>query len=234
MNSRVTFGSSAMATGSTSSGEHCYCTIGGSGSTFLRQALSGLGLEVHNKPDTVFRRSWVRAGPAAQRAEFAQRSAGYRYGNFLDLSEVTRYLDAVCRAPRVTAVLNTWAEQHVLRLCGMRPVTFLMREPAAAYRSYCEPRRHGDVADLYGGPNSLFALQFATRWLNTVEEYLHLRKEGWPVQLWAYERTPHDPAIAGWAPSPARLRPLLDDETIHLVRSVTAGCRLESGVPEWV
>jgi hypothetical protein len=234
MSSRVTFGSSATATRSTSDDEHLYCTIGGSGSTYLRHALSRQGLEVHNKPDTVFRRIWVRAGPEAQRAEFAQRAAGYRYGNFVDLSEVARYLDAVGRAPRVTTVLNTWAEQHVLRLCGMRPVTFLMREPAAAYRSYCEPRRHGDVADLYGGPNSLFALQFATRWCHTVEEYLHLRKQGWPVRLWAYEHAPPDPAIAGWEPSPARLSSLLDDDAIRLVRSVTEGCRLESGVPEWV
>lgn len=217
-----------------------FCGMGGSGSTYLRHALARAGMVVHNKPDIVYHRYWVKQGQEARSREFARRAGGFRLSNTPGLSDVRNYLDRLSQMPGTTAVLATWAEQHLLRQCGRRPIVFLLREPAAAYRSMCETSRHGDVAAEYGGPNSWFALFYAERWRKTAEEYLALRAAGWDVSLWSYENLAECAGRCGraeladeWRPSPARLKPMLTDETIDLIRSCTRQVRHALGVPQW-
>lgn len=217
-----------------------YSTLGGSGSTYLRNAIVAREIVVHDKPDTVYRRSWVQAGAAAQTSEFSRRAHGYQFREFVNICEIRRYLDYVSRSG-ATVVLNTWAEQHLLRVSGERRIVFLLREPAAAYRSMCEPIRHGDVANLYGGSNSLFAVFFANRWRNIAEEFLFLRDAGWPVELWVYENMPQvnsgldlGTTFNSFRPADARLYPSLTQATVSLIRSLTDEVRVRLGVEVWM
>ncbi|MFJ2514916.1 hypothetical protein ACIPEL_16515 [Streptomyces griseoviridis] len=216
-----------------------FCSMGGSGSTYLRHALGRAGLAVHNKPDIVHHRHWVKQGRAAQHAEFMRRADGCTLDT-TGIAGIQRYLDRLASAPATTAVLSTWAEQHLLRHTGRRRVVFLLREPAAAYRSMCEPGRHGDIADEYGGPDSWFAVFYAERWRKIAEEYLTMRAAGWDVFLWSYEHLPeharrdgYGEIVTEWRRSAPRLRPALRDETIDLIRQCTGEVRKALDISDW-
>ncbi|MFS8197285.1 hypothetical protein ACLVWQ_01230 [Streptomyces sp. CWNU-52B] len=219
-----------------------FCGMGGSGSTYLRHALARTGLTVHNKPDIVHHRHWVKQGPAAQSEEFARRAAGFTLDTTVvaGLAGIQHYLDRLAATPATTAVLSTWAEQQLLRHTTRRRVVFLLREPAAAYRSMCDPVRHGDIAEQYGGADSWYAVFYAERWRKIAEEYLALRAAGWDVSLWSYENLPDHARRDGfgeivtqWRRSGPRLKPALRDETIDLIRTCTGEVRKALDLPEW-
>lgn len=208
--------------------EPIFAGMGGSGSTYLRAALATSGYEVHNKPDTVYRRLWLRESETVRQREFYRRSNGYELKRLCVIDDIRGYLDYVQHTPGVTAVLNTWAEQRILRLCGKRLIVFVLRDPVSAYRSMCEPHRHGDTAAGYGGPDSWFAVLFAQRWCDTVYEYLHTRSQGWPVRLWWYESLgpcAEEDGFGGlfpdWEPSQRTVGSLLSNATENLIRDCT-------------
>lgn len=214
--------------------------MGGSGTTQLRRALARTGLAVHDKPDIVYHRYWVKQGKAARLAEFARRTEGFLVDPALGLAAVRDYLRRVAGAPATTAVLSTWAEQHLLRHCDTGPVVFVLREPTAAYRSMCEPHRHGDIASGYGGANSWYAFFYAERWRKTAEEYLALEDAGRDVALWPYEelgeharRAGHGGIATDWDPKPPRTSPALSAETADLIKAITAQVRRTLGVRSW-
>ncbi|MER6357139.1 hypothetical protein ABT186_36330 [Streptomyces sp. NPDC001634] len=217
-----------------------FCGMGGSGSTYLRHALARAGLTVHNKPDIVHHRYWVKQGRSAQREEFGRRANGFELGTEPGIAGIRHYLDRLAATPDTTAVLGTWAEQQLLRHAGRRRIVFLLREPAAAYRSMCDPERHGDIAEQYGGPDSWYAVFYAERWRKIAEEYLALRAAGWDVTLWSYEHLPEcarrdgfGEVVTEWRLSPPRLKPALRDETIDLIRACTSDVRRALDIPEW-
>ncbi|BCL30504.1 hypothetical protein ACFFS2_37885 [Streptomyces aurantiacus] len=216
-----------------------FCGMGGSGSTYLRHALARTGLTVHNKPDIVHHRHWVKRGRAAQRDEFSRRAGGFTMDT-TGIAGIQHYFDRLAATPATSAVLSTWAEQQLLRYTTRRRVVFLLREPAAAYRSMCDPGRHGDIAEEYGGVDSWYAVFYAERWRKTAEEYLALRAAGWDVSLWSYENLPdharrdgYGEMVTQWRLSAPRLRPTLRDETIDLIRTCTREVREALDVPEW-
>lgn len=201
--------------------------MGGSGSTFLKRWLhEGLGLGVDHKPDTIYRRHWqADFGVTDRVSEFRSRSD---FEPPLDgsacLDSIDRYLNWIITSPNRTAILNTWPEQHVLRHLTPRRYVFLIREPADAYASYCEPSRHGDVADRYGGSESWLAVQFAERWRKIAEEYLSLAEIGWNPILWRYEDLHAQlPPIGGLSWSAARpVNGRLSECVVDLIRLMTS------------
>ncbi|WP_157519126.1 hypothetical protein [Herbidospora mongoliensis] len=105
----------------------------------------------------------------------------------------------------------------------------------------CELSRHGDVAAQYGGPNSWFAYFYAERWRKTADEYLALSEAGWKVSLWPYEDFPMHAGRDGfygiardWHPSPPRVRPMLDSETIDIIKTITNDVRRRLGFQPWI
>ncbi|WP_435210725.1 hypothetical protein [Streptomyces sp. bgisy034] len=213
--------------------------MGGSGSTYLRHALARAGLTVHNKPDIIHHRYWVKQGRAAQREEFTRRTDGFAL-DATGLAGIQQYLDRLAATSATTAVLSTWAEQQLLRHTTPRRVVFLLREPAAAYRSMCDPRRHGDIAEQYGGPDSWYAVFYAERWRKIAEEYLALRAVGWDVSLWSYEQLPnharrdsYGEIVTEWRRSEPCLKPALSEDTIELIRTCTGGVRKALDMPDW-
>ncbi|MEV7975043.1 hypothetical protein [Streptomyces sp. NPDC086519] len=216
-----------------------FCGMGGSGSTYLRHALERVGMTVHNKPDIVHHRHWVKQGRTAQHDEFARRADGFTLDS-TGIAGIQHYLDRLSGAAATTAVLSTWAEQQLLRHNTRRRIVFLLREPAAAYRSMCDPDRHGDIAAQYGGPDSWYAVFYAERWRKTAEEYLALRAADWDVSLWAYEHLPDHAhrdgfgeIVSQWRRSAPRLRPTLAEETIDLIRTCTGEVRKALDIPGW-
>lgn len=219
--------------------EAIFCSMGGSGSTYLRHALARAGVLAHNKPDIIHHRYWAKQGRDVRLEEFRRRANGFELGDGAGIADIRHYLDRVAATPGTTAVLGTWAEQQLLRHSGKRRIVFLLREPAAAYRSMCDPSRHGDIAAQYGGPNSWYALFYAERWRKIAEEYLALAEAGWDVSLWSYEHLPecarrdgHSELATGWRLSAPRLKPTLRDETIELIRLCTGEVRNALG-PQW-
>ncbi|WP_307661103.1 hypothetical protein [Streptomyces sp. V1I1] len=181
----------------------------------------------------------MKQGRAAQRAEFARRADGFIMDT-TGMAGIQHYLDRLAVTPDTTAVLSTWAEQQLLRHTTRRRIVFLLREPAAAYRSMCDPERHGDIAEQYGGPDSWYAVFYAERWRKIAEEYLALRAVGWDVSLWSYEHLPdcarrdgYGEIVTQWRLSAPRLRPALRDETIDLIRTCTSEVRKALGIPDW-
>ncbi|WP_416979415.1 hypothetical protein [Streptomyces sp. T028] len=181
----------------------------------------------------------MKQGRAAQRDEFTRRAEGFTM-DATGIAGIRHYLDRLAATPATTAVLSTWAEQQLLRHTPRRRIVFLLREPAAAYRSMCEPDRHGDIADGYGGPDSWYAVFYAERWRKIAEEYLALRATGWDVSLWSYECLPDHARRDGfgeivteWRRSEPRLKPALRNETIDLIRTCTSEVRKALDVSDW-
>lgn len=214
--------------------------MGGTGSTFLRSTLAANAQIVHDKPDTVFRRQWLVRAEDEREREFSRRAHGYQLRARPSIMDIANYLDHISTYPNTVGVLNTWAEQHIVSACGERRIVFILRDPLSAYRSLCEPQRHGDDAERYGGPDSWFAVMVANRWMSIATEYLRLKDLGWPVSLWPYESLNEAAeadgikgVFSGWRPSLYGSAHLVDPMTSDTVRAVTHDLRDRLGISAW-
>lgn len=199
--------------------KYVFSAIGGSGTTFLINALKK-SYKVDEKPDTFFvgegEPHTPKKPPVHQfvrslddkPAKFARRAFRGRTGFAMDKAKTIEanmldYVRHVQDDPRKTAVFNALAKWQFFSRNGIHNYVCVVRHPLQAFLSFTKEIRHAKLMEQYGGRSTNAAVDYYARgWNSVVSEFVKLRPHSHYLR---YEYLPEDAKsiglnFPGWKP----------------------------------